>query len=456
MEQTNIYYMEKAPVPKAVASMSIPMILGMFVGVIQNLTDTFFIGRLNDANLVAAAMLALPMFTIFMAVSNIFGVGCGTYISRLLGEKDYENAKGTSSFSFYACLLTGIVLTVLCLVFMEPFLGLLGTSPETIGATRRFVTIIAGGGSLIMLSFSMGQIVRAEGSAKEAMAGMLIGTLCNILLDPIMMFVLHLGVSGAACATVISNGLAVIYYGWYFTKKVRWLTISFKYFRFNREIIKNSFAIGIPVLITFLLLLASSVVLNNYAAGYGDAMVAVFGIAIQINMIPEFIISGLCEGAQPLIGYNYSSDRERMNKIIKFTGITAVLLSAVITLTLYASSSVVLKLFIANEEILRTGTPLFRISMLAPVFLGVIFLFTNVFQATGKSIPALVMSFSQGILFIPALVIGNAVLGLKGVAYALPISDFGTAILAIVLYLTVKADLRGREQVKANGALKEG
>ena len=448
--------MEKAPVPKAVASMSIPMILGMFVGVIQNLTDTFFIGRLNDANLVAAAMLALPMFTIFMAVSNIFGVGCGTYISRLLGEKDYENAKGTSSFSFYACLLTGIVLTVLCLVFMEPFLGLLGTSPETIGATRSFVTIIAGGGSLIMLSFSMGQIVRAEGSAKEAMAGMLIGTLCNILLDPTMIFVLHLGVSGAACATVISNGLAVVYYGWYFTKKSRWLTISFKYFRFSREIIKNSFAIGIPVLITFLLLLASSVVLNNYAAGYGDAIVAVFGIAIQINMIPEFIISGLCEGAQPLIGYNYSSDRERMNKIIKFTGITAVLLSVAITLALYASSSVVLKLFIDNEEILRTGTPLFRISMLAPVFLGIIFLFTNVFQATGKSIPALVMSFSQGILFIPALAIGNAVLGLKGVAYALPISDFGTAILAIVLYLTVKADLRGREQVKANGALKEG
>ena len=183
---------------------------------------------------------------------------------------------------------------------------------------------------------------------------------------------------------------------------------------------------------------------------------AVFGIAIQINMIPEFIISGLCEGAQPLIGYNYSSDRERMNKIIKFTGITAVLLSVAITLALYASSSVVLKLFIDNEEILRTGTPLFRISMLAPVFLGIIFLFTNVFQATGKSIPALVMSFSQGILFIPALAIGNAVLGLKGVAYALPISDFGTAILAIVLYLTVKADLRGREQVKANGALKEG
>jgi Na+-driven multidrug efflux pump len=90
MEQMNIYYMEKAPIPKAVASMSIPMILGMFVGVIQNITDTFFIGQLNDTKLVAAAMLALPMFTIFMAVSNIFGIGCGTYISRLLGEKDYD------------------------------------------------------------------------------------------------------------------------------------------------------------------------------------------------------------------------------------------------------------------------------------------------------------------------------------------------------------------------------
>ncbi|MTV49962.1 MATE family efflux transporter [Heliobacillus mobilis] len=444
MEEANMYYLAKAPVPKAVANMAIPMILGMFVGVIQNLTDTFFIGQLNDANLVAAAMLALPVFTIFMAVSNIFGIGCGTYISRLLGEKDYENVKSTSSFSFYTCLLSGIALTILCLIFMEPILRFIGTSAETLDATRKFVTIIAGGGSLIMLSFSMGQIVRAEGAAKESMVGMLIGTISNIVLDPMMIFGMHLGVAGAAYATVISNGLAVTYYGWYLIKKSQWLSISVKYFRCNLNIVKNSFSIGIPVLINFLLLLASSVALNNYAAGYGDALVAVFGIAIQMNMMPEFIISGLCEGVQPLVGYNYTADRNRMSEIIQFTGIIAVLLSVFITLALYSSSSFVLSMFISNDEIVKIGTPLFRISMIAPLFLGIIFLFTNVFQATGKSIPALVMSLSQGAIFLPALVIGNALYGLEGVAYALPISDFGTAVLAIILYLINRSDLQAR------------
>lgn len=444
MEQSNIYYFEEAPIPKSVANMAIPMILGMFVGVIQNISDTFFIGRLNDANMVAAVMLSMPVFTIFMATSNIFGVGCGTYISRLLGEKDFENARHTSSFSFYACILIGLLLTVISFMFIEHITNILGTSVNTISAARNFIKVIAGGGPLIMLSFSMGQIVRAEGSAKQSMIGMMIGTIGNILLDPIMIFVLHLGVIGAAYATVIANGLSVIYYCWYFIKKSEWLTISIKYFTLETNIIKNSLSIGIPVFVTFLLLLSSSVLLNNFAAGYGDAAVAIFGIAIQINMIPEFVVSGLCEGIQPLIGYNYASNnRERMYKIIKFTGIISILIGVFIMTILYILSSSIIGIFIGNTDIINWGTPLFRISMLAQIVYGIIFLFTNVFQATGKSVPALFMSISQGIIFIPALIIGNSMLGLKGIAYALPISEFGTAALAIILYMAVRADLYG-------------
>jgi multidrug efflux pump len=442
MEENNIYYLEEAAIPKAVANMSIPMILAMFVGVIQNITDTFFIGKLNDSNLVAAVMLAMPVFTIFMATSNIFGVGCGTYISRLLGERDYENAKYTSSFSFYACLVIGLILTILCFVFMDPVMKILGTSSNTINATRSYTRIIAGGGSLIMLSFSMSQIVRAEGSAKQSMVGMMIGTVGNIILDPIMIFVLHLGVVGAAYATVLANGLAVIYYGWYFVKKSEWLTISIKYFTFKISIIKNSLSIGMPVFITFLLLLSSSVLLNNFAASYGDATVAILGIAIQINMIPEFIVSGLCEGVQPLIGYNYASNnRKRMNEIIKFTGICAISISIFIATTLYFSSGFIIRMFISNTNIIKLGTPLFHISMLAQIVYGVIFLLTSVFQSTGKAVPALLMSISQGMIFIPALIIGNSLFGLTGVAYALPISEFGTAALSLILYLSVKNDL---------------
>ncbi len=441
MEETNIYYLEKAPVPKAVANMALPMILAMFVGVIQNIADTFFVGRLNNTDMITAVMLSLPVFTIFMAASNIFGIGCGTYISRLLGEKDYATAKKASSFSFYGSIILGFMLTIICYIFMNPILHLLGTSVHTIEPTKSFINILAGGGIFIMLSFSMGQIVRSEGASKQSMVGMMIATIGTIILDPIMIFTFHLGVSGSAASTVIANGLAAIYYCYYFIKKSEKLSISFKYFSPNIELIKNSFSIGIPVFITFILLLTSSLLLNIFSAKYGDAAVAILGIAVQINMIPEFLVSGLCEGVQPLIGYNYSANNNnRMNEIIRFTGICSMIISIFVSVFLYFSTNYILKIFITNSNIISLGAPLFRICMLAQVVYGIIFLFTNVFQATGKSLPSLIMSLSQGVLFIPAIIIGNSTFGLTGIAYALPISEFGTALFALLLYLWVKKD----------------
>jgi multidrug efflux pump len=296
MEQSHIYHFEESPIPHAVLFMSGPLILSMFVGVVYGIADSAFVGLLGSPDKIASVVLALPVLAFFMGLANIFGIGCGSYISRLLGEKDLPGVRAVSAFAFWATLATGIVATLGFFCFLEPLLHVLGTTPATINDTRSFVRVLAGGGAVVMLSFALSSVVRAEGASKEAMVGMLLGTLVTLVFDPIFIFGLELGVTGAAWATLIGNALSVVYYMWYLLCKSPHLSIRPSDFQATQTIIKESLAIGTPVFLTGLLLMVSALIMNNYSARYGGTMIAVMGIAIQVNNVPQFLIAGLCEG----------------------------------------------------------------------------------------------------------------------------------------------------------------
>jgi Na+-driven multidrug efflux pump len=185
MNKEKTYYFEEAPVGRAIAHFGVPTMIGMLVAILYNLVDAFFVGMLHDYNILAAVMLAMPLFTINMGIGNLFGVGCGSYISRLLGKKDYAAIKRTSAFAFYGILAAGVVVTAAGFLFLEPVLKILGTSGETILPTRQYAAILIAGSVPSMLSFAMGQIVRSEGAAKVSMTGSIIGTVANIILDPV-------------------------------------------------------------------------------------------------------------------------------------------------------------------------------------------------------------------------------------------------------------------------------
>lgn len=187
------------------------MMIAMLVSVIYNLVDTFYIGLLGDYNLMAAVSLALPISTVFMGIGNIFGVGGGNYISRLLGRADKEKIRKTSSFTFYVPIALGIVLSVLGLIFIEPLLKVLGASEATVDPTRQYAFIMMLGGVANILSFSMSQIVRSEGAAKISMNGNIIGTVINIILDPVFLYIFHWGIKGVAIATALSQAITAIY-----------------------------------------------------------------------------------------------------------------------------------------------------------------------------------------------------------------------------------------------------
>lgn len=298
---------EKYPIPKAVMTLAIPTMLSMLVTIVYNMADTYFVGQTGDANQVAAVTLTMPIFFLLMAFGNIFGIGGGSYISRLLGEHRIADIKHTSSFAFYGSIALGLIGMVVFLVFMDPILTIAGASPNTIGFARDYLTIVAYGAIAISLQNSLAQIVRSVGAAKESMIGMMIGTIVNIILDPIMILSMGMGVAGAAWATVIGNACAVLYFIYYIFKHSDVLSIAPQDFRMEGAIAKNTFAIGIPASVNNILMSFSMIMLNSFASAYGDTVIAALGVSGRVFSIVVMLALGLAMGIQPFIGYNYAS-----------------------------------------------------------------------------------------------------------------------------------------------------
>jgi Na+-driven multidrug efflux pump len=188
LEKDSVYYLEKAPVPGAIAHMAIPMILGMAVNMIYNIIDAFFIGQLNNTAMLAAITLALPFVSILMGIGQIFGIGGSTYISRLLGERNREGAKKASSVNFYLSLSSGIVFMLVCLPLLSPILHVLGASGENLRYTRDFILAFAIGSPFVITHFTLSETVRGEGASTQSMIGMILSVVINIILDPIFIF----------------------------------------------------------------------------------------------------------------------------------------------------------------------------------------------------------------------------------------------------------------------------
>lgn len=431
---------EKDRVPKAVAKLAVPTILGMLVTIIYNMADTFFVGQLQDDKQIAGVTITMPVFMMLLSLGYIFGVGGSSYISRLLGNKDFEMAKRTSAFSFYGCLGMGIVCIIAGILAIDPLLTLCGSSPDTHPYAWNYLIVILIGSPVIMLSFSMGQVLRSEGASKEAMIGMMIGTVVNIALDPLMIFTFHMGVTGAAVATVVSNLLSVLFYMWYFIFKSKNLSISPKYLKVNRTILRNVLVIGLPAAMNEMLYSASNIILNRFAVGYGDDVIAAIGVVFKVNMFPVLILIGLCQGVQPLIGYNYAAgNQKRLKGIMKFTGITSVIIGSIFTVLLFFLGHFAVEAFAPGQtKVIEYGTGFLNIIMMSVPIIGLVFLFTSAFQSMGKGIPSMILSLSrQGFVFIPTIILANAVIGLNGIILAQPIADFVSIVLAIVMFMII-------------------
>lgn len=455
MKDKNIDLLANKPVSNAIIKLSIPMVMGMMVQVFYNLIDTYFIGMLKDHNQLAAANIALPIFILLMGIASIIGTGASSYISRCLGMNDYEEANKTTSIAAGLLLLISISVTTIGIIFCRQIVTALGTTGETYRYTYEYVIIMFIGGIGVIGNFAFGQLLRAEGNAVRSMMGMLIGTVLNIVLDPIFIFKFNLGVSGAALATIIGNIAGFIYYLTCFAKGKTILKIRLKLFSFDKKILGEIFKIGLPSSFNQILMGVATIVANNIATLYGTETVAGMGVAIKIVMIGTFVFIGFSAGCQPIIGYSYGSNNiDRIKETIKIgTKITFII--GMVLFGLFAlSSSFLIGLFTSEPNVIYKGTIILRALIWSLPFLGGQMIATAAAQSMGKAMPALLLSISrQGMLYIPLLLILNAIFGFSGFIYAQPITD---VIMRVLSGAYIAMILRKEESEKCTSKFMEG
>ncbi|HBA96655.1 MAG TPA: MATE family efflux transporter [Lachnospiraceae bacterium] len=438
MEDKTTEIFKNAPVPKAVLSNAIPSIISMIMVLAYNLADTFFIGQTKDALMVAAVSVATPAFLIFMAIGMLFGIGGTSLISRMLGQGETQKAKNISSFCFWTGLVIGLVSMVLIWIFINPLCRIIGASDETMGYTSQYLKILAVSVPFLIISNIFSNIIRAEGHAKKAMTGMIIGNLANIVLDPVMILILGWNIAGAAIATTIGNLLASAYYILHLVSKNSMLSIKLSNFKAGGHIATGVFAIGVPASFNSILMSTSNIIINNLMKAYGDMAVAGLGVAMKVNMIVVMLLIGLGTGIQPLLGYCYGAkNKDRYMAVLKFSVCLALAMSAVMTAICYLGAGPLVTAFLDNKDAYGFGFTFSRIYIISGPVLGVLFVMINAIQSTGAALPSLILSVCrQGLLFIPILFIINAVTdSAQMLVYAQPVTDYMATALSVLLFI---------------------
>lgn len=445
---------EALPVSKALAKLAIPTIISQLITMIYNLADTFFIGSTGDPYKVAAATMAFTLFFILNALSNLFGIGGGSLISRMLGEGRKNDAGDVCAVSMILSFLTALAYSVLCLFFREPLLSLLGASGNTMKYASDYIFhVVCIGGIPAMLSLSMSHILRSEGYAGEASLGLGIGGILNIILDPILMFlILPEGkeVTGAAMATTISNVFSLVYFIMKFSKLKERTALSVSPSRFipGLSFFGQIFSVGFPSALGNILSCLSNLVVNMLSAGYGDITVAAMGIVKKIEMLPMNVGMGLCQGMLPLVAYNYAAKKyDRMKEAVRKAGITGMCFALLCVVLFELFSSEAIRIFIDDDMTVSMGAVLLRINCIATPMMIWNFHISFAFQAVGKGSQSLLLSSCRtGLFQIPLLFLLNCMLKVFGLAVSQPIADALTLLIAIILYRKFNVDLRRKIQ----------
>lgn len=428
---------ESYPIPKAFFKLALPLVVGMVLSLVYNIVDTYFIAKTQNTNLVAGVSLCAPLFMLTIALGDIFGLGGSSVISRLFGQKKDEEGKRVCSFCFYGSILCGAAVTILLLIFRTPILYLFGANSETLEYASQYYFYLSLGAPITLALMTLGNILRTEGLSMASMAGTITGAITNIILDPIFIFGLNMGAAGAAIATVLGNLTADIVLILLLLKKSQKLSISIKQTRISASTKRGIFAIGIPASVTNIMQSFSIIMTNRYLIAYGTEKVAAMGIAMKINTIAVLIMVGFAFGAQPLLGYNYGAgNKKRLKQIIRFDLLvgagTGLLISGVLTIL----APQIIRLLMDDDIIVAAGVPILRWLLLTAPLIGIILVYTTLFQAMGKAWQSLILSLSrQGIIFAVCLLTLSRAFGYTGILSSQPAADAITAALAVTLYL---------------------
>ncbi len=440
------YLFEEDRIWHAFAVMALPAIASQLITLVYNLADTWFVGRTNNPYMVAACSLVLPVYMLTIVISNVFGVGGGTLIARLIGSKQDDEASRVSSACIWMAFLSGALFSLVCLLAMDPMLRLLGASDNVLGYSKQYMFfVVVIGGTPVIISNTLSSMLRSIGLSAKASFGLGMGGVLNIILDPLFMFVIlpdGRQVMGAAIATMLSNIAALIYFIVIYgrAEKDTILKSRMKGDHPSKESVKAIFGVGIPAAAGVFLFDLCNIVINRFAASYGDIELAAIGIVLKAERLPLNIGVGICMGMVPLIAYNYSSGNiKRMDGFYRFARVVGLVVDSLCIVLYYNFAPVIMRAFIENADTVLFGTEYLRARCFATPLMFLSFAMVHFTQAIGRGRESLLLSVVRQIVFnIPIMILLNSMFKMTGIVWTQAVADTFTVIVSYIVYAMIR------------------
>lgn len=432
-----------APIPKALLAMGLPTMIGMMINALYNLVDAYFVGGLGTAQM-GAISVAFPLGQVVVGLGLLFGNGAASYISRLLGTGEKETANKVASTALYSSLCVGAVIIICTVIFLNPVLKMLGATESIMPYAVTYTRIYIISSIFNVFNVTMNNIVTSEGAAKTTMFALLTGAALNMILDPVFIYVLDLGVAGAAIATAISQIVSTAVYLTYIFRKKSVFNFSIKECCYSKEIVSEVLKIGIPTLVFQLLTSLSIALINMQTKIYGDSVIAAMGVVTRVISMGSLMVFGFIKGFQPIAGFSYGAKKyDRLHEAIK----TSILWSTIFCIIFGAgaalfSSSIISGFTKGDMEMIHAGQKALRANGLSFLLFGFYTVYSSLFLALGKAKEGFILgACRQGICFVPVVLLLPMAWGIHGILYAQPIADVISAIVTVFMALHLHKEL---------------
>lgn len=418
---------------RAIAKMAIPAVATILVMLLYNLADMFFVARSGDMNQVAAISVVSPVYSVLMAVGSMVGGGGSALIARTLGGGDRDRVRTCSGLCCWGSLLLGVVFAALALPFLDPLLGFLGANEAMWDHARGYLFVLALGAPFLLFANVMGNVVRSEGAVKDGLIGSMLGTMGNLILDPLFILVFKLGVGGAAIATVLGNLLSCAYFLNYLRGPSTAFTADPRPGLQMPMLFLSILALGLPNACSTILAGFAGTFSNRILVAYGTQAVAAMGAAGKCTMIISMTQMGLCMGVQPLLAYSCGArDWNRLKEIVRKLALLTGAMGLTFTLLCFFARTQLVGVFIKETAAVELGRQMIAVSVIGGPFLGAYYIAANFLQAAGKALTSTVVSvLRQGILLIPLLYLMNALFHVDGIAWAHVAADIAATAAAV-------------------------
>ncbi|TGX96588.1 MATE family efflux transporter [Hominisplanchenecus murintestinalis] len=430
-------------IPKALLAMGIPTMIGMLVNAFYNLVDAYFVGGLGESQM-GAISVVYPLGQVVVGLGLLFGNGAASYISRLLGRGDKENADKVASTALYSSVSVGAVIIIISMVFLHPILKLLGATDSILPFAATYAGIYIVSCIFNVFNVTMNNIVTSEGAAKTTMCALLTGAVLNIALDPLFIYLFDLGVAGAAIATAISQVVSTCVYLTYIFRKKSVFHFRVKDCTYTKETMSEIFKIGIPTLVFQILTSVSISLINNAAGDYGDSAIAGMGVVTRLISMGSLSVFGFIKGFQPIAGYSYGAKKfDRLREAIKTSILWSTVFCVIFGVILALFPTAIVSQFTKGDaKMIRIGAASLRANGISIMLFGFYTVYSSLFLALGKGREGFILgACRQGICFIPVILLLPIVWGLNGIMYAQPIADVLSAAITVFMAIPLHKKL---------------